>query len=128
MFKIIAHCDPYNARFHYRSGKIIKRDGTTPIAWVVEEHETREAARESLFKMALEDLYNNSPSLEYVDADYIDYLVKSLTEDYEMTEEAARALFTWYKGEGIYHNDSHEPEILKGGESYTDDAVTYTIE
>ena len=38
-YRIIAKCDPYNARKHYHGEKVLKRDGATPVAWLFNNHE-----------------------------------------------------------------------------------------
>lgn len=38
-YRIIAKCDPYNARKHYHGEKVIRYDGATPVAWI---HDNRE--------------------------------------------------------------------------------------
>ena len=127
MKKIIAHCDPYNARMIYNGQTVIKKDGTTPTAWVVGEYETIEEARSALWAMAPEDAAE-SCNLTRWDADDIEYSVHMLMDDHELTEAEARSAFSWYQGEGIYHNDSNEPEILKGEEYYSAGPITYSIE
>lgn len=127
MYRIIAHCDPYNARFHYHSGEVIKRDGATPVAWVIETFRTQDEACEYLWKMALEDS-NERDDLSFEDDYNINDQVQSISDYEGIPIEEAREMFSWYKGEGVYYCDGHEPMLLKGGDSYSYDVMTYTIE
>lgn len=52
-YRIIASCDPYNAKSHYHGEKVIRRDGATPVEWI---HDNREG-------MTLEDA--NAVLLQY---------------------------------------------------------------
>lgn len=38
-YRIVAKCDPYNAKKHHHGEKVIRYDGATPVAWV---HDNRE--------------------------------------------------------------------------------------
>lgn len=127
MFKIIAHCDPYNARFHYHSGEIIKRDGTTPIAWVIREFPTFCEAQKYLYKMAIEDS-NERDDLSFEDDYNINDQINAIAEYEEIPLDEVRKMFSWYQGEGVYYCDGHEPLMLKNGNSYSYDVMTYSIE
>ena len=127
MYRIIAHCDPYNARFHYHSGEVIKRDGATPVAWVIETFRTEEEAREYLWKMAVADS-NERDNLSYENDYNINDFIDEISRNEEIPRTEAEKMFSWYEGEGVYHCDGHEPMLLKGGDSYSYDVMTYTIE
>ena len=55
-FMVVAKCDPYNAKRHYLGGKVIRRDGGTPVEWVHnrEERLTLKEANDLLFLYASE--------------------------------------------------------------------------
>ena len=126
MYRIIAHCDPYNARFHYHSGEVIKRDGSTPVAWVIETFRTQDEAREYLWKMALEDC-NERDDLSFENDYNINDQVSAISEYEGIPVDEVREMFSWYEGEGVYYCDGHEPMMLKGGDSYSYDTMTYGI-
>lgn len=66
--------------------------------------------------------------ISWEDADSVDYIAGQLAEDAEITIDEARKSFGWFKGEGIYYTESHEPMYLKGGDAYSYDTMTYKIE
>lgn len=55
-YRIVAKCDPYNAKKHYHGEKVIRRDGATPVEWIHDNHEgmTLEAANAVLLDFARE--------------------------------------------------------------------------
>ena len=126
--RIIAHCDPYNSKFHYNGQKVLKWDGTTPIEWVVEEYASIEEAREALWKMCLKDAGRN-PNWAIEDDDLIAAEKEELLEyEEDLTEEDMPGMFSWYEGEGVYYNNGNGPVMLKGGEAYSNDPMTYRVD
>lgn len=126
-YRISANCDPYNAKFHYNRQPVIKRDGATPTKWVMDSGLTLEEAKDELWEFAHIEM-NRHDDILWEDADSIEYMAGQLAEDAEISMEEARKSFEWFKGEGIYYTESHEPMYLKGGESYSYDTMTYCIE
>lgn len=126
-YRIIAACDPYNARMHYNGQPVVKKDGATPTQWVMASGLTSEEAKDKLWEYAHDDMGRHS-DLCWEDADSIDYIAGQLAEDAEISIEEAIKSFNWFKGEGIYYNESHEPMYLKGGDAYSYDTMTYKIE
>jgi len=53
-YRIIAKCDPYNARMHHCGEKVLKRDGITPVCWLYDnrEHLTLKEANAVLLELA----------------------------------------------------------------------------
>lgn len=126
--RIIAQCDPYNSKFHYNGQKVLKWDGTTPIEWVVEEYASIEEAREALWKMCLKDAGRN-PNWAIEDDDLIAAEKEELLEyEEDLTEEDMPGMFSWYEGEGVYYNNGNGPVMLKGGEAYSNDPMTYRVD
>ncbi|MBO7684874.1 MAG: hypothetical protein J6Y20_04900 [Lachnospiraceae bacterium] len=56
MYRIIARCDPYNARMHYNGQEVLKYDGTTPVAWVWDDDLTLDEANDEIFGYACEQV------------------------------------------------------------------------
>lgn len=131
MIKIIASCNPYNAKFHYNGQEVVKYDGPTPVQWVMGNYDSIEEAKEALWNMALEDS-NCHDGIGHEDAEGIECDIAAISEDQEMDEAREKELRDWYaswfKGEGIYYNDSREVLMLKGDTSYSYDVVSYGIE
>lgn len=128
MYRIVAHCDPYNACRYYRNEEVIKEDGATPVAWVIETFETKKEARERLWKMALEDAGEHFANLTHEDDESIADMKQMLIDDEGLSESDVNGIFSWYRGEGVYTNESHEIVLLKGGSAYSYDVMTYMIE
>ena len=38
-YRIVAKCDPYNAKKHYHGEKVIRMDGATPVEWIYDDRE-----------------------------------------------------------------------------------------
>lgn len=127
MVQIIAICDPCNARMHYNGQEILKKEGTTPTMWVIGEYASIEEAKEVLWGMALEDASEHRASLSREDDESVAYMKQMLIDD-GLSESDIEDVFSWYKGEGVYSNDGHEAVLLKGGDSYSYDVMTYRIE
>lgn len=55
-YRIVAKCDPYNAKKHYHGEKVVRYDGATPVEWIHDNHEgmTLEAANAVLLDFARE--------------------------------------------------------------------------
>ena len=55
-YRIIAKCDPYNARKHYHNERVLRRDGSTPVEWIFDDCEglTLKEANDRLFQMTKE--------------------------------------------------------------------------
>lgn len=129
-YMITASCDPYHARFHYHGEKVIRRDGATPVEWVADDNFGEgfgeDEALERLWKMALAETERHG-DLCHEDGAGFEEWVSLLMEDHGLTRAEAGDALSWYKGEGIYHGDSHEPMMLKGNRNYTYDTMTYEI-
>lgn len=125
--RIIAICDPYHARSHYNGQEIIRRNGATPVSWVIQECSTIEEAREILWQFARETTIN-SANLSHKDNEDIEYVKSLLIEEEGLTETEVNEMLSWYKGEGIYYTSTNEVMMLKGDGSYSSDIMTYCIE
>ena len=57
--------------------------------------------------------------------------IQAISEDEELDEAGVRELrnwfASWYKGEGVYYNDSRDVMMLKGDECYSFDTMSYSI-
>lgn len=127
--RIVACCDPYHAKLHYNGEKVIKRDMGTPVQWVIGEYDSIEEAREALWKMCLEDKDRNMDWTRESDDDlsYWRELLASDPDHEDWSDADIEEMLSWYKGEGVY-NSINEPVMLKGGDGYTNDVVTYRID
>lgn len=131
MIKIIASCNPYNAKFHYNGQEVVKYDGSTPVQWVMGNYDSIEEAKEALWGFAMEDC-NSHDDLSHEYEEDIEQGIIDLAEEEDMSDEEVKELRDWYaswfKGEGIYYNDSREVLMLKGDASYSYDVMSYGIE
>lgn len=131
-YRISASCNPYHARFNYNGQRVLKRDGATPVKWVMEDGLTEEEALQRLWEFACEDCESNYANWSREDAESIEDMAKMLADDEsnDLTIEAARECFGWFKGEGIYTTGVDCPELvmLKGERSYSYDTMTYEVE
>ncbi len=127
--RIVACCDPYHANLHYNGEKVLKRDMGTPVQWVIGEYDSIEEAREALWKMCLEDKDRNMDWTRESDDDlsYWRELLASDPDHEDWSDADIEEMLSWYKGEGVY-NSINEPVMLKGGDGYTNDVVTYRID
>lgn len=131
MFTITATCDPYNAKHHYHGEEVIRYQGATPIEWVIDKYSSIEEAQSALWSMALEECDNNLASLSHIFDENIEADIQAISEDEELDEAGIRELrnwfASWYKGEGVYYNDSRDVMMLKGDECYSFDTMSYSI-
>ena len=56
MYRIIARCDPYNARKHHHGEEVVERDGATPVAWVLEDGLSLDEANRKIYELACESI------------------------------------------------------------------------
>lgn len=127
---ITAQCDPHNARFHHHGEKVLKRDGATPVKWVlIDEDMTEEEAAERLWKLALSEYFSSS-NLVYETADSVESLVKDIASEEDRPEDEVHKMFDWFKGDGIYYSQNDNPVamMLKGDKSYSYDTMVYRVE
>lgn len=127
--RIVASCDPYNARKHYNGQKVLQYDMTTPIKWVMEEDiPSLDKAKEKLMRLAKTGNPYENGDWTYEDQESVEEYRKEMLELHgdEMTDEEKETLTDWYKGPGIYENRS--PVLLEGETSFHDDTITYMIE
>ena len=131
-YRITANCNPYHARLHYNGQRVLKRDGATPVKWVIEDGMTEEEALQRLWAFAREDAASNYANWSREDAESIEDMAQMMADDdsNDLTLEQARELFDWFEGEGIYSTGSDHPELvmLKGERSYSYDVMTYCVE
>lgn len=77
----------------------------------------------------MEDCDRNSANLSHEFDENIEADIKYFVEEEGDDEKETREWYaSWYKGEGIYDNESREAIMLKGEESYSIDSMTYSIE
>ncbi len=52
-YRIVAKCDPYNARRHHHGEEVVRYDGATPVEWVHDDRRslTLKEANDHLFGM-----------------------------------------------------------------------------
>lgn len=120
IYRIVAACDPYNARFHHHNEQVLKYDGATPIEWVVDDSYGDGYTLEEAYDIL--DSYANQLNDDtcYEDDASIDEMRR------ELEEYGEEADLSWYKGAGWYENNvlvyRHGYEYLR------DDVVLYSIE
>ena len=131
-YRITASCNPYHARLHYNGRRVLKRDGATPVKWVIEDGLTESEALQRLWEFAREDAASNYANWSREDAESIEDMAQMMADDEsnDLTLEQARELFDWFEGEGIYSTGGDHPELvmLKGERSYSYDVMTYCVE
>lgn len=127
-YRIIAACDPYNTKNNYNGQPVVKYDGNTPTRWIMESGLSLEKAKETLWDYACQDMDRHSSNLSFEDEDNIRDFAQEIADDQEISIEEAMSMFDWFKGEGIYYSESHDPMYLKGGDSYSYDVMTYMLE
>lgn len=131
-YRITASCNPYHAKFHYNGQRVLKRDGATPVKWVIEDGLTEDEALQRLWEFACEDCERNYANWSREDAESIEDMAQMLADDEmnDLTLEEARECFGWFRGEGIYTTGGNQPEpvMLKGERSYSYDTMTYVVE
>ena len=122
-YRIIAKCDPYNAKKHYNGQTVVKYDGTTPISWVIMGELTEAQAKEELMKLAKTGEPFESGMWVWEDEDVIAEDKKAI---FDITGEEADMSF--YVGAGVYDGTTGKPVLLVGENSFWDDSVNYCIE
>ena len=118
-YRIIASCNPYNARTHYHGGEVLKYDGPTPVEWVwIDEiFNTNEEARAVFEGWAAEDGF-------YWDEEAI----SDFCRDEGITPEEFKKNNPWYQGPGNYDQANNELLYASGEDSYHEDTMSYRIE
>lgn len=61
------------------------------------------------------------------DLSYWRELLASDPDHEDWSDDDIEEMLSWYKGEGVY-NSINEPVMLKGGDSYTNDVMTYRVD
>lgn len=125
---VVANCDPYNARFHHHSERVLEYDGATPVKWVMEDFYgagiTEEEALATLEKYARMDGY------EYFDENAVALWVAMFKENYEYDNDEpyeGDVDTSWYEGRG-YYDEGMGCVYLCGGHCYCHDTMSYSIE
>lgn len=120
-YRIIAKCDPYNARSHYHGEDVIKFDGATPTAWVIDDFYGKGLSLEEA-RGILDGYANqlNDNTFYYDDASIAQWKDELEKYDEEMPD------FSWYRGAGWYENN--ECVYYRGEDYLRDDVMTYSIE
>ena len=116
-FRIVAKCDPYNAKKHYLGQKVLKYDGITPIHWVIEDG----FASEEEAKKALKNLAIDSYFATYEDENTVAETKREFEEEMGLRYDTS-----WYKGPGIYMENV--PVLLEGESAFHDDSMTYCVD
>lgn len=119
---IACSCDPYNAGRHYNGEKVLRRNGQTPVQWVIEVCDSKEEAKEKLYMLCLDSCGDQSGP---EDSDSIAAFVAAVCADEDCEPEDVDT--SWYKGEGVYCSDNNVPVMLKGETSFDDDVLHYSI-
>lgn len=120
-YMITATCNPYNARTHYNSQRVLRYDMTTPIKWVMED-----AYGDGLTLEQAQDILDSYADQLSDDTSYIDdeWLAQMVAEAKEYSEVDLDT--SWYKGAGWYCNE--HLVYQRGDESLRDDVMLYWIE
>ena len=100
-YRIVAKCDPYNARMHYHGEPVLKRDGATPVVW----------------------LFNNHEHLSLKEANQVILDLASMTAERKLANwsVAVRCLGKYVQGADCGTNDD-------GTRCLHDDSMTYVVE
>lgn len=119
-FAIVAKCNPYHAKFHYHGERVLKYDGATPVEWVLQEFDTEDEALSELYKMAKSEK-------GIVERTYDDVLeeIKDMDDIIDIRNHIDK--FLEYE-DGLYHCDNFEFLMADGGDSYSYDTMTYSVE
>ena len=120
-YRIVAICDPYNARWHYHGERVLRYNMATPIEWIMEDELTEEEAHALLYDYASE----GSCVFPMDDETLADWRKELLADG--ITEEAVDAALAWYQGPG-YYNDDHALIYQYGDDYLRDDVMLYRIE
>jgi len=126
-WRIVAQCNPYNARMHYNHQRVLEYDGATPVKWVMSEgYASEDEAKEALMKLAMTGNPFEGGGWTYEDEDSIAELKSAIIEDFGDDPDFEEPDFAWFQGPGIY--DGESPVLLKGETMSNDDTMTYSIE
>lgn len=119
-FAIVAKCNPYHSKFYYHGGKVLKYDGATPIEWVLQEFDTEDEALSELYKMAKSER-------GVVKRTYDDVLeeIKDMDNIIDIRNHIDK--FLEYE-DGLYYRNTFEFLMAEGGDSYSYDVMTYSVE
>lgn len=119
-FAIVAKCNPYNAKFHYHEEKVLKYDGVNPVEWVLQEFDTEDEALSELYKMAKSEE-------GIVERTYDDVLeeIKDMDDIIDIKNHIDK--FLEY-GDGLYYCNTFDILMVKDGDSYSYDTMTYSVE
>jgi hypothetical protein len=119
-FAIVAKCNPYHAKFHYHGERVLKYDGATPVEWVLQEFDTESKALSELYKMAKSEE-------GIVERTYLDVLeeIKNMDDIIDIKNHIDN--FLEYR-DGLYYCNTFEFLMAYGGDSYSYDTMTYSVE
>lgn len=120
-FRIIANCNPYNARFHYNNEEVLKMDGATPIEWVADDNYGDGFSIEEAYDIL--DGYAerlNDDTIYYDEESIAQWKCELEKYDEEMPD------FGWFIGAGWYENG--ERVYYRGQDSLRDDVMFYFID
>ena len=119
-YRIIANCDPYNARIHHHNEQVLKYDGATPLEWVVDDSYGDGYTLEEAYDIL--DSYANQLNDDTFYED--DALIAEMRR--ELEEYGEEADFSWYEGAGWYENNVL---VYRHGDCYLrDDVMLYSID
>ena len=131
-YRIVAQCDPYNARKHYNGQQVLERDGATPVKWVMSDgYTSEEEAKKALMDLAMTGNPYENGGWSYEDEDSVKYLAEAIKEDHpDDFEDGEEPDTSWFKGPGIYDHTGGTlyPVLLEGETSFRDDTMMYSIE
>lgn len=128
-YRIVASCDPYNAKTHYNGQPVLEYEMVTPIKWVIEDDiPSCFEAMERLMRLAKTGKPYENGDWTYEDKESVEEFKKEMLELHgdKMTDEEKETITDWFAGPGIYEN--HVPVLLEGDTSFRDDCMLYTIE
>ena len=121
LYRIVASCDPYNARFHYRDQEVIRYDMATPIEWVHDDNYGYGYTLEEAFDILDGYACDLGDNVCYEDDASIEDLRAQFLED---TGEELDT--SWFKGSGWYEDNC---QVYAHGDMFLrDDTMTYSVE
>lgn len=122
---IVAVCDPYNSRWHYRGERVLAQEGTSPTAWVLDDGDGRGLTEREAHKR-LAELICWADSARFVSDEDANDEAEQLRADFG--ENGALWGMSWYVGQGYYAWDDNYLVMREGEDSFREDSMVYKIE
>lgn len=125
-YNVLAICDPFHSKKHYRGEEVVRYTGTTPTKWIMERALTLDEA----FAVLDRYTFDLGDGYGWEDDQSIASLREDLLSEADGEDEASiDEALSWYEGEGVYAYGEPNVRVYKHGDmSLDDDVVTYMIE